>query len=295
MINEYILNTIPLPNNPIMSTTCSIYDIDGQLVAFCKKDTFKKAVHQVVDFDNSFVTFCQKKTFKQLVRDAINEENYWRDMLHKCNVTTMVDDRLKSELPRKVEHHVNNLVPSVVQNQFRQLSNYYTTYDLPSLVQKLINEKMPVYLNDNNRMQTLLNEHKEKLNLQLVQTASETLARLVDEPQYHAVQKAHLHAIDSHVDLKIRDTDQLIGKMLSSNEQKINNQLNDMQTQATRKLSELQTEINKIGQLTTQVDKLVNKVKTLEEKNYYKNLYIGGLSVTVFGIIATGICFIIKS
>jgi hypothetical protein len=137
--------------------------------------------------------------------------------------------------------------------------NNFISYSFPGNIANEINKQLPGYLN-NVQMQQILTNHSHNLNQTLLSPASETLNRLVNEPQYQVVTTAHLNSIQQKCDNKIVEIRDIYEVKLQENNRTLLAQIRDMKSSYESNITQLKDKLDN-------VNKLVNKVSQLGDEN----------------------------
>lgn len=228
---------------------------------------------ELVNINGQIVAFCKTTDFTQYVRQAINNEMFWRELLQRYSISDMVRTELNNTVPRQVKNEAQNIIGPLVRDQ---LDNY-TKIQIPSHVAKSLSEQITGFLNNHVQMNQILINHSSSLNQQLYNSATETLARVVNEEQYHQVTSAHLNAMNTRFDNYINDLQKKTESLLASYDQRFNQKLQDIQNQVNKELESLvQTNI-KVKEQETKINDLQN------------NLF---LTKVTFGVSVVALCSI---
>ena len=205
---------------------CSLVNVNGQIVAFCKT--------------NDFTTY---------VRQAINNEMFWRDLLQRYSITDMVQSELNNKLPNQVRVEAQKVIREDMDN--------YTRIQLPSHVAKSLSEQISGFLNNNSQMNEILSKHSSSLNQQLTSSATNTLNRVTNEEQYHLVTSSHLKNMEQRFDNWIIGLNKRATELEKEITIKFNSNLESMKQQVA---NELQT----LTDTTKTVTRLEQEISTLK-------------------------------
>lgn len=122
-------------------------------------------------------SFCQRDAFKRYVREAINEEHFWKDIFRSLQITNQVDNHLNTNVPRRIDNHLSSVLAGRITIEVLN--------QLPSIV------------SNNHQMHEILKNHKEQLNRALQDAGRQILDQIVNEDDYHEVNKAYFAAFES--------------------------------------------------------------------------------------------------
>ncbi len=233
--------------------------------------------YDLIRINGHFLTFCGTDKFKTSVRAAVNDEMFWRDLIQRCNVSSLVKDELARQLPPLVKSESQTIVTNLAESKF----NNFISINLPGHIANELNRQVPVYLNNNGQMQQILNTHSHYLNHQLEALATETLSNLVNEPQYQIVTAAHLNSMQEKCDKKIAEIQNTHDAKLKENDRAMTLQMKTMKNDYDRDLGSLKEKLDSVNKLT-------DKVVILERENHSMKWLIGGISLFFLGIIGLG-------
>jgi len=126
------------------------------------------------------------KKFHERVTHIVNENEYLRDIIKNLQIDSKIRESIKYECVQ-LGSHVNNLKTDALNSIIR---------DLPSQVAHQITLQMPSYLSQNAEMQKILKTHSDELEIELENKARDILKSIVEDPQYHAVNKVYFESLD---------------------------------------------------------------------------------------------------
>lgn len=172
--------------------------------------------------------------YKKLVREIVNDE-FLNNTIHRLSINNLVQAEQK-----RFKSTIKQLVKD-------QLSEY--SLKLPIYVAKELKSQVTDFLSNNVQVLQLVNYHTDQLSLRLTQTASQTLEKLVNEPEYQMTTNAHLDALDKKCDIKIVDIQNLFHNQLTLNGKLFDDQLTTLKKTNDQELSELKEGLSKLNTL----------------------------------------------
>jgi len=207
-------------------------------------------------FEDEMIGFCRRSTFKQYVREAINDELFWKQIFNDMRINNQVDTALSDKVPERVR-------------------NYLTDY-LPAKVTQEIMHQLPNVVSNNYQMQQLFQTHKEQLKSALDSAASTILAKIVDEDQYHEVNRAYFVAFNNRAD-----------KTIDLYKERAQRAITEMQTKCDRDLKDLHTQLVRFQTLQNRVDSLRAEVTGLSYGLYFLGVVVltSGFSLALLQLI----------
>lgn len=231
------------------------------------------APQTVINVNGAIVEFCTTDKFKKYVRQAVNDQMFWRDMLQQISINSLVQTELNNKLPTQVQNEAQKIVTNMVMTKL----NDYTNNQLPSHVAKELNAQVTSYLNNNVAMQNILAYHSTNLTNELMRIATETLNKLVAEPQYQMTTNAHLNVMQEKCNRQLAAIETSCNNQLAANSLAFNKQLVELKEKNEREMASLKASLDK-------VDKLNKKISYLESYNSSTRWMIGGLTALCVGI-----------
>ena len=207
---------------------------------------------ELVNVNGQIVAFCKTSNFTQYVRAAVNDEMFWRDLLHRYNVSSEVNNEIERTLPHRVSTEAQKIVSQMVGDQLES----YTKFQIPSHVSKALADQVTGFLNNHVQMTQLFNEHSQKLNMQLYNSAEGTLKKIVNEPQYHQVTNAHIAAVKSQYEESLRAINTEAGNQLVHNESIFKSQLETMKQNVKDEIRTLNETNQKLDDVNKQIEEL---------------------------------------
>lgn len=228
---------------------------------------------ELVNVNGQIMAFCKTSNFTQAVRGAVNDEMFWRDLLHRYNVQSEVHNEIERTLPNKVSSEAQKIVSRMVSEQLEN----YTKFQIPSHVSKALADQVTGFLNNHTQMTQLFNEHSQKLNMQLYNSAQDTLHKIVNEPQYHQVTNAHIAAVKTQYEDSLRAINTEASNQLVHNDGIFKSQLETMNKRVN---DEIRT-LNETNQKLTEVNKQIDELKK-ENGSLRWTLYLVTGAFTLF-------------
>ena len=234
-----------------------------------KSNKPKRVIYTDSQQIDSFLVLVEKATredrFKQYIKSVVYDELFYRKLFDDNRLSDKIDYKLNS-FKSDIKLIVQSIVPDLVQSNVKLY--------LSSNLAKEINTQMPNYLNNNHQMQQLLNNHQVKLEQALTSKLTELVTTIVNEEQYHTVNKAYFDAFRNKGD----------------------NEINTFATRGTNAVSvvrmngetairELQTRYeNNFTQLTNNLAESQNLRRELNELKMKFNEYISYTDKAMFGL-----------
>lgn len=126
-------------------------------------------------FRSQFRQQCDTAEFRGYVKDALRNRSFLETLLRQ--------ELLKQQIKQHAGDKVKKMLPDLVRQQ--------VTYQLPSLVSTQIHEHLPTILRNNYQMRTLFENHLKTMQERLSDAAREILDKIVQEPEYHQVNRAY--------------------------------------------------------------------------------------------------------
>lgn len=206
------------------------------------------------------ITFYTDTRFKTYVRQAIEEQSYWNNLVSKINISHQIDEKLKYDLPDKVNSEMERKLPNMLDNKM----NYYYLTILPTQVANQLDTQITKYVNNNFQFQNILEKHKSDLNQQLEIGAKKILTEVVDDPNYHKITTEHLNAIDKKGEQKITQISKTAENKFTSIDEKFNDNIKNMKHDVENTLSSLKQSLNSVARLEKEVQTLKNDVASLK-------------------------------
>lgn len=155
----------------------------------------------------------------------------------------------------------------------------YTQHEIPSHVAKELTLQITNYLSNHIQMTQIINFHIEQLNLRLTQTATETLNKLMNEPQFHLTTKAYLDAIQQKGDLKLLEVETYCNQQLTRNYEQFSNQLIQLKRTNDKELSDLKDGLIKLDNVEKQLSKYERNLYNNEKSISYLNQKVETLQI----------------
>ena len=194
-------------------------------------------------FDQEFIKLARTEVFKQYVRQAVNDELFWNQLFENNRIKSQVKTHLTKNIPKKV--------------------NEYLSTNLESMVSKNIRNLLPDYLRNNVQMQQILANHTVELNNKLSQSAKDIVNEIVNDEEYHVINKAYFDAFNNRGDTAINT--------MKQNGQRNIREIND---RCENKMKSLTSEINNIRDMKKRMNDLENSNQNLK---YFSYISIGAL------------------
>ncbi len=208
----------------------------------------------IIQFITTFKQASLHNDLKPLVKQLILDELFYKELLNNINLSYLKND---------IKYQNQLDVPIIVKNQLSLL--------LSGEVSKEINNQMPNYLNNNFQMNNLLLQHKNYLENQLEIKANTIIQNIVDNDNYHVINKCYFDEFENRSNKKIYE----------------------FETKSNNKIVELNTKYNNdfktIKDIIDTNKELNNKIKNIEYN--FNILTTVGITCLSIGIIT----FLIKN
>lgn len=240
--------------------------------------------------EESFTAFCSTNEFKKLVKEAVNDEMFYSRIIQQLSIGNLVQQELNSKLPslqETLKAKTKVLVGALTTEKFRE----YSQNQIPSCVAKEISSQIDKFLSNNIQVLQMVDFHTNQLNSKLTQTATETLVKLVNEPQYQIVTSTHLSAMDQKCELKIFEIQTACNQQLTNNYSKFTDQLKELKQTNDKELSQLKGGLKELKDLdanfsnyrmksTQRLNVLNDRIIMLEQQSTNVLKWLIGLSCT---------------
>lgn len=119
------------------------------------------------------------RKFYERVNYIVNENEHFRHFFKEMELDSKIRDCTMQSVNTWKSNTMNQLLQTV-----------------PSQVSHQISLQMPTYLLQNVEMQKILHSHMNDLNKELENYARDILKSIVEDPQYHAVNKIYFETLD---------------------------------------------------------------------------------------------------
>jgi len=224
---------------------------------------------KLVNINGELVAFCQTSDFKNYVRDAVNNEMFWRTLLDTWRIDSKIKDEVNNQLSNtnKVRDIAKSEALTVSDKLVKDQLNNYTLIQIPSHVSKALSEQVTGFLNNNSQMNQILAQHSQNQNQLLYNSATETLNRVANEPQYHVVTNAHIEAMTNRFNENLQVIDKKAHAELLNRENTFNNQLKEFNQKVNNELQIVIETKTRMNNIDIQVMDLNNKINKLEQAN----------------------------
>lgn len=197
---------------------------------------------------NKLVTFCSTDEFKKLVQEAVNDRLFWNNIIQQLSLENLVQKEIALRLPSqektlrdKIKLSVNDMVAGKLRDFQRD--------QIPLTVAKELCGQITAFLTNHVQMSQIIQYHSDQLNLRLTETATRTLNKLVNEPEYHMTTTAHLNAISQKGDLKILEIQSDCNQQLNTNNLQFAEQLRQLKNTNDKELDELKDNLTMLKSL----------------------------------------------
>ncbi len=231
------------------------------------KDTQTKNVETSAKFDMKAILIVveqvsKEEKFKRYIKNLIINDDFYTDLMSD----------IKTEISN-FKNKINSAIPKLVQDNVQLY--------LSSNIAKELNEQVPNYLNNNHQMQLILQNHKNKLELDLSQKLNDLVATIVNEEHYHTINKAYFDAFIERGNKQIDIFNQKSQNIMQNISDDGSKTIIDLKNQYNNEVGELKQNLNKTQELNL-------KINNLENELFYLKI---GLAV---GCIAIGWAVIFK-
>lgn len=227
-------------------------------------------------------------TIRNIVNEVVSDQLFLRNIIQQLSLENCVQKELGLKLPSHVQRIKDKVKTYVHEITNTKLTDFQRD-TIPSQVAKELTNQITAFLNNNTQMNQIIDYHTTQLNKVLTDTASRTLAELVNEPQYHLTTNAHLNAMDTKCDLKILEIQSVLNQQLTNNYQFFNEQLTSLKNTNDRELKELKDTLQDVKQFKNDFSSY--KVITSHHDKHIKEVndkvtslqWLFGISIVVFG------------
>lgn len=179
--------------------------------------------------DELFAELCRREWFRahiqSILRESVRDELFWNRMFEDGRIRRKISDGVRGEVPKQARQFMETRVPGMVSTE---------------LVKQL-----PSFLSQNVQFQEMLRKHSSQLSQDLEESARQTLDRIVNEPEYHEVNKAYFDAFR-------QKADQAIHRMETDGQSAIA----EMEKRTANTLGAVESELRKMKKLEDDVDTL---------------------------------------
>lgn len=182
-----------------------------------------------------FFSFCETDSFKRYVRAAVQDELFWDQLLNDHRVARRATEEANRETKTYLSQHLN------------------------SLVHQQVVKELPNVVNDSHQTQQMLNKHQVQLNHSLQQESRAILNRIVNEDQYHEVNRHYFEAFNRRADQCLTNVNQ------------------------------------RCEQTLTQLTREINRLDNYEQRLNYFNQKLNGTIIVGSGLVLTGLIYLICS
>lgn len=149
-------------------------------------------------FTRNFRRECDGSFFRDNVRNIISDKLFVNNLIQRFDLT----DQIKEE--------TRKIVPTLVENKL----NHFAVHHLPTLVNNQLAIQLPYYLDNNDKMQRILQKHSEVLELKLDSKAREIMTKVVNEPKFNQLSNLHFSEMDRKFDHKMTEYDHRFNEKL---------------------------------------------------------------------------------
>lgn len=126
-----------------------------------------------------------RSTIKSIVKESVNDELFWSQMFESIRIQDKVNSEINKRVPKAIEAKLDTIVPKKVTS--------------------CILEIMPAFLQQNKELAGILNDHANRLNLELKDQSDQILRKIVADPGYHEVNKRYFEAFERNASSAIND------------------------------------------------------------------------------------------
>lgn len=170
-----------------------------------KRSTYSDA--QQID---SFLVLVEKATlddrFKRYIKSVVCDELFYRTFFDDVRLTNKIDykmNSLKSDIRNDTERQTKLIVQSLIPALVPELVQTNVKLYLSSNVAREMANQLPNYLNNNHQMQQMLVDHQIRLEQALTLKLTELITNIVNDDQYHTVNRAYFDAFRHKGDSEI--------------------------------------------------------------------------------------------
>jgi hypothetical protein len=183
-----------------------------------------------------FYTLCAEHQFrtmiKSIVKESVNDELFWSQLFESIRIQDKVNTEISKRVPKAIESKLDAIVPKKVTS--------------------CVLEILPSFLQQNKELANILNDHANRLNLELKDQSDQILRKIVSDPQYHEVNRRYFETFERNASDAIHDFKGQ-GKLA----------INEVKNSADKELAELREDLRMLNETHTQVRKLQTEVSDL--------------------------------
>ncbi len=243
---------------------------------------------KLVNINGELVAFCQTSDFKNYVRNAVNNEMFWRTLLDTWRIDSKIKDEVNNQLlnTNKVRDIAKSEAQKVTDKLVKDQLTNYTLIQIPSHVSKALSEQISGFLNNNSQMNQILTQHSQNQNQLLYNSATETLNKVVNEPQYHIVTNSHIDAMNQRFNESLQCIDKKASCELLKHENTFINRLKEFNQKVSNEIQTLVETKNLVSNMDKQLIDLNLKINKLEQANNTLQLIT---CITCISVVITGL------
>ena len=225
------------------------------------------------NFNEHVIIFCNSDRFKVIVRETFNEESFWKEFIRNLKIENLISTTIKDKMS-KVKIEVATIktdakrdINNDIQQKFREHMD-----TIAGKVARELSIQIPAYLSNHHQMQQILSSHKsevektvqEHLAKALIEIENKTrseLERIVNEDDYHNINKAYFDAFTNKGDRLIKDL-QLTHTSLCQKQQEEHNQMRaNIQQKCIEDMTSLKDGLQKLDETRQKVNRLSKKLE----------------------------------
>lgn len=215
------------------------------------------------NLESELVSFCQKEIFKGYVRDAVNTQMFWNNFWEHNRIESRVDNHLLSKVPGMVRENVTSNLDS----------------KLAGLIATELAKQLPTYLNQNVQMRQILEDHAKLLNQNLETIAHDHLLKIVNEDNYHLVNKAYFDAFEARTKAAISEFDKHANSAIDMFDRNGRNAITEMNRNCNETLSNFTQLTQKLDDNERRFGKLENHASNMMWTFGFTTTILSGITI----------------
>lgn len=141
-----------------------------------------------MDSEYQFKKFCETYWFRNQVEQIASNvqvtDQFWRTLFENVRIQEKVTSEISTQMPRQAQQYLSAHVPNMIN---QGLLDY-----------------LPKFLAQNHQMQEILQKHAIVLEDQLETRSRAILKKIVEDPEYHYVNRAYFDAFDRQTNAAIK-------------------------------------------------------------------------------------------
>ncbi len=237
-----------------------------------------KPIIVIDDIYSGFVTLSGQERFtkrvEEIVSSVLNNSLFWNNLMQANKL-----NNFETRIQYSVDNQLRSQVPKIIMDQL--------TLVLSNMVHKEMTNQLPGYLNNNHTMQSFLQSHKEGLQIafedqslimesKLTALINETVRKIVNEDQYHIINKAYFDAFKVRGDEMIQNVSNKATKAIAD----LSTELKESKLAREKQQKHIDNFQDKIAQLTKDNVKMKEEIKSLDSWTFNCAIIVGAVFVS---------------